>query len=178
MKLITIFLLNATMVPVDNAVASHPIALIELVKPTAKIDVDLAEYVGMASAGLACFPSGRLRLREFVGSVSEFQRLPEDTIKNNLNASRPIMNMSLQTLTLKSMRAKLCARKYGALGFGDRNSMTGEAKFVFEWVRINSVRQQSVGTSEITVKLSKREATVIDAIFPIALVRLLDQFVQ
>ena len=114
------------------------------------VEVPLSNGAGIVSGGLACFPSGRLHISDFVRSEGEFRELVNEAFQADQNSPRgSIIDRTQVSISLKAVNAKLCARGYGVFGMGDRRSLSGNSKFVFDWTYRVSTDVTKTGTTEI-----------------------------
>jgi hypothetical protein len=139
------------------------------------VDIPFASTVGPLRAGKLCFPNGKLRVRDFVSGQSAFGVMVTEAV-DGLESNRKARLLASKTpvsIHLTEIKAKLCARDWGAFGYGDRRSLAGEAAFTFE---LGTVRQGSpvVTKHEVALKLKGAEALPPPEILQAALVQLLN----
>lgn len=144
---------------------------------TGSLVAPVTDAAGVVSAGLACFPSGRLRIADFVRSESAFRDAVRDAFSGDPNAPR-LNGKATISVALKSIDARLCARGYGVFGMGDRRSMSGESKFAFDWTYQPNEGDLKMGSTQVIIKLKKSEAQPVDAILMLALARLKQQMLS
>jgi len=146
--------------PPGPAPASLPASVLFRIAPEAQ-----GGHVGKG-AGLACFPNGKLRLRDFTASPL----VARDTLSAALvqgEAGHP----SVVSVTLLGMEGKLCARDYGVFGRGDRQSLSGAVTFRFGWTQDGGASH----TASIRVESDRREAIPPAELFDRALADLAHQ---
>lgn len=143
--------------PPGPPVASAPAGVLFRIAAEAQ-----AAHVGKG-AGLACFPNGKLRLRDF--AVSPL--VARDTLSAALGEGEG-GHLSAVAVTLLGMEGKLCARDYGVFGRGDRQSLSGAVTFRFSWTRPDG----ATGAAAIRVESDRREAAPPADLFDRALVDL------
>lgn len=144
------------------------------------LGVDLQQRVGTSKAGTMCLPAGVHRGADFLTDKSEFL----EAIKANLSDKRAALgevkvvnqNESVNIFSVKLMQisSSLCARRWGALGLGDRSSFSGRAKFVFAWQARYHSGSERQGEVEINLNIDKSQATSTYRIFR----RAVDQFLN
>jgi hypothetical protein len=133
--------------------------------------------VGPLRAGKLCLPNGKVRVRDFISGQSAFGSMVTEAM-DDLDSARKARLSALKTpvsVHLVGIKAKLCARDWGAFGYGDRRSLAGEAAFTFE---LGTAQQGSpvVTKHEVALKLKGAEALPPSEILQAALNQLLATF--
>lgn len=132
-----------------------------------EIAFPLEKGVGPVRAGKLCLPKGQLRGRDFVADQHEFGLIVRQGIdalapeaRARLGAgSDPVVNLRLSAIDVK-----LCAKSWGAFGFGDTKSLSGNARFVFAWSSLEGIGPEH----EVEVRLQPQKR---DALTPPAMLR-------
>ncbi len=140
------------------------------------VDIPIASTVGPLRAGKLCLPNGKVRVRDFVSGQSAFGVMVTEAM-DDLDSDRRTRLSALKTplsVHLVGIKAKLCARDWGAFGFGDRRALAGEAAFTFE---LGVTRQGAAPATrhEIPLKLKGADALPPPDILHLALVQLLSE---
>jgi len=94
--------------------------------------------VGSLSAGIFCLPRGSLYREDFVGSVSDFRDVVESELANyRERASTDVeKSLGLERVALRSIDARLCAKKYGVWGTGEQSALSGRISIQFDVDRL------------------------------------------
>lgn len=138
------------------------------------VDVPFTDIAGPLRAGKLCFPNGKVRVRDFVSGQRAFGVMVTEAV-DGLNSDHKARLSALKSpvsVHLVGITAKLCAKNWGGLGFGDKRSLAGEAAFAFE---VGMVRNDATVLTkhQVTLKLKGAEALPPPEILHSALVQLL-----
>lgn len=165
-------------VPAQQERRAEPLVAAINVPAISTVGLPFSDGAGILSGGLVCIPSGRLHVSDFVRSEAEFRSLVDEALQADQNLSQGVtLDRPRISITLKAVNAKLCARGYGVWGMGDRRSLSGKSKFLFDWTYQVSTEVTLTGTNEISVDLKKADAQPVGSILPIAL-RLLTEHIK
>jgi hypothetical protein len=140
------------------------------------VDIPIASTVGPLRAGKLCLPNGKVRVRDFVSGQSAFGVMVKEAL-DGLDSDRRTHLSALNapvSVHLVGIKAKLCARDWGAFGFGDRRALAGEAAFTFE---LGTTHQGAAPATrhEVSLKLKGADALPPPDILHLALVQLLSE---
>ncbi len=140
---------------------------------TTSIDFPIDDVVGPVRAGLMCLPNSSLRGRDFVRSQRDLALLMQQVADE-----RDVGGPAIDGLKVgfKAMRVKLCAKSWGVFGTGDRQDLSGEADFVFDWSAAGLLTEPR--EVRVQIKVSKGEAMPPSDIMREALRQLLAQIRQ
>lgn len=142
---------------------------------TGRLAVGADDRAGILSAGMLCLPHGILRVRDFVSDAREFEQslnLAISRLDAQSYADFAFANGTSLTVRLTNVDAKLCSRKYGAFGFGDRKNLSGKVLVSFEWSKVSGGNYVNGGKEDIEVITSKNSAKPLNLIFSDAIDKL------
>ena len=144
-------------------------------EPAGKGAADLDRRTGIESAGLACFPRGVTTGRKFVADREDFAAMLKSELSElepDEKARLPFSTAAQGEIILSAIESKLCAKGYGILGRGDTKSLSGSARFTFEWNVTDPGGSRRSGTEIIALNLGKRDALTPPGWLRLALRRL------
>lgn len=133
------------------------------------IDFPLSNTVGPLRAGQLCFPKGAAKGTDFVSDQGQFSLLVRDILDAHqasaMHTSRSEGAPQIE-LHFTALAVKLCAKSWGAFGFGDTKTLTGKADFIFSWKPVGSIARtqpiaislQLAGKDRMTAPLIMRRA--------------------
>lgn len=133
------------------------------------IDFPLEAVVGPVRAGLMCLPNSTLRGRDFVRSQRDLTLLVQQVAYEQNADSHRLDGLKIG---FKAMRVKLCAKSWGVFGTGDRQALSGDADFVFEW-SVESHLSMEPRTVRLQIKVGRDQAMPSNDIMREALNQLL-----
>lgn len=131
------------------------------------IAVDQGATVGIRSTGLVCIPTSRLVLEDFVPDQEAFKErvAKELSLMNSADA----VHTTIKSIRLVKIEAKLCAKRYGVFGTGDKRSLSGKAVFTFDYVGTRNASVTS-GLLHIDVEARPKDA-MLEREFTVAAIR-------
>lgn len=121
---------------------------------TTSIDFPLESIVGPVRAGLMCLPNSKLRGRDFVRSQKDLTLLVQQVASEQEADGHRLNDVEIN---FKGLSVKLCAKSWGVFGTGDRQDLSGEANFVFDWSG-GSPPVTGPRTVRLEIKVGKGEA--------------------
>lgn len=160
----------------ERPIAAAPPAVVAL--PPAMLNVTiaagLADRAGPRRAGALCFPHGAFKVRNFAANDAAFRTIVERALRNR-KAALPalVANGTTLTISLKAIKANLCARGWGAFGQGDRVSLSGNAAVTFDWA-FDAMPLARRATTEVVVEASHEEGATPEEILRRAVNLVLD----
>lgn len=166
--------------PVRHAAPAKPPAPPRLppAKLIAVVDAAPRDRAGKRRAGMLCLPNGKLRVRDFVPSDDDLQRVAERALRDygHKGAALTADGVTFE-IHLKSINASLCAHSWGFWGIGsNRSELSGKATVTFKWslARPGNPRE---ATSDILLELRRDDAATPVEIMEMAVERMLDTVV-
>ncbi|MFM9934950.1 MAG: hypothetical protein ACKVOL_01990, partial [Novosphingobium sp.] len=134
----------------------------------------LGDHAGQRRAGLLCMPNGGMKVRDFVSSNFAFKSIVDQALQDmKPKAAVLVADGTTLTISLKGIKAKLCARSWGAFGKGDRVSLTGTATVTFDWSVVRPSREHHA-TAEVTLDVAHADAAAPEEILRQTVNRLLE----
>lgn len=145
------------------------------VQPAGSVAMALDRRTGIAGAGLACLPQGVTTGRQFVADGEEFSAMVRSELAElspAIVARLPFAGAGHGEIALAGIESKLCARGYGVFGRGDTKSLSGSARFSFDWSATRAGASPRTGSSRIELRLGKHDALTPPGWLRLALRRL------
>ena len=131
---------------------------------TIRVELPFDARAGSMKAGKLCFPSGVLRVFDFVSSDRELREITEQAVRANLSASEG-SNLPNLELKLTAIDASLCAKNYGMFGLGDRRSFSGRTTIKFMW-RMAGTGSGAWNTKVVALKFGGKNPRRLEDLVP------------
>ena len=104
--------------------------------PALSVHFPLQEKVGPLRAGRLCLPRAAVSGVDFVTDSGQFALLVRQALDVRATNGKKRLGDGASVkvdLTLTALSAKLCAKSWGVMGFGDTKSLSGVSNFTFMW---------------------------------------------
>ncbi|OYW16664.1 MAG: hypothetical protein B7Z39_00345 [Novosphingobium sp. 12-64-8] len=144
-------------------------------KLIATVDAGLRDHAGKRRAGMLCFPNGKLRIRDFVPSDDDLQRVAARALRDygHKGAALTADGVTFE-IRLKAINANLCAHSWGFWGIGsNRSELSGKATITFAWSLTRPQRPREA-TSDVLLEMRRDDAATPVEIMEMAVQRMLD----
>ena len=136
------------------------------------------DHAGQRRAGLLCMPNGSLHVRDFVATEADLRVIVDQALKGQQPlAAALVANGTTLTISLTAIRAKLCARAWGAFGQGDHTALSGSIQVTFDWSVVTTAQTRHAA-ADIALDVAHDDAAVTAQILRRTVDRLIKQIVQ